>query len=276
MSIATLGAIPGSAKTRNERSEAKTRTENGGENDSHWANAGLEAVSCALEKALGENGNTDFADKGRPDAAELPGRNNRSAFAQGCRRDTAGEGSGAEAPLSNLYPYSQLGRDVNCAVSIGEPKVASSTMCAQTGVGNEKELRGGCECDGGQLLASSGEVSGSWTGNMMELDALERLLGGAAGLAPSDYPSIPTKPTISYRRVGAVSDGGTENAVTCSHGIMGNGRMEEGEFNAGCLTEEEGAAHVGEDGAWDLVKKWTPCAIGTLPGWSGAQLQLFR
>lgn len=94
---------------------------------------------------------------------------------------------------------------------------------------------------------------------MMDLDDLERLLGGKGPLQPpSKEPSV--------ERAGLPSAVGADTAVAASSVVDAGLESESGRPSQ--------AERVNQDGgdAWEMVEAWTPCAIGTLPGWSAARL----
>ncbi|CAM9111034.1 unnamed protein product [Scytosiphon promiscuus] len=94
---------------------------------------------------------------------------------------------------------------------------------------------------------------------MMDLDDLERLLGGDG--PPQSYSEKP-----SVERAGPPSAVAADSAVAAASVV--DAGLESG------LRGVAQAARVNQDlvGAWELVETWTPCAIGTLPGWSAARL----
>lgn len=107
---------------------------------------------------------------------------------------------------------------------------------------------------------------------MMDLDSLELLLDG-------DRP--PRRRSVSPGGTSRVAvEAATATATAAadpSVAGMGGGGGGEGGFEATQRGAEVGGGwggggEGGGGGAWELVEDWTPCPIGTLPGWSSAPL----
>lgn len=244
---------------------------------SHWAKEGLHEVCCYLETALAGTFQRDF------DSCEGHGKTTSAAadqcspaFDPGLEQTSAG--ARACGPLCDS--------SVDAAVAVAGLRRVDVGMRAQTGAPGQ-DGEGGATGSGLNDAKSPEAVAGGGSGAspsiMMDLESLERMLEGEG-------------------RVGSCSDvvraSSTDGAVEAGSSGVGNaairvaaeGAVGVGERRAGAAVDSVGVVHglgqfsgnvevidcAGQSGdagdAWELVEGWTPCAIGTLPGWSGAAL----
>lgn len=197
----------------------------GKSSSANWARAGIEAVCRALAAAAALPG----------DGAAFPGETAPRESGGSAAGDGGGEsGSGA-----------------------GDASVVSDGSGDGSGRG-DKTGESDCADGGGRDATPSATAAPMETASsMMDLDDLERLLGGEGPPQP-----CPKKP--SEGRAGepltVASDAAAASVCDASLGSGLGGVPQTGQVNQ-------------DDGdAWEMVEAWTPCAIGTLPGWSAARL----
>lgn len=229
----------------------------------HWATAGLQAVIRCLESALAVDATVgsprkDDADESRSQSREI------ERFNAGGGRPAAYDARGGDALRCRKMATG------------AEPTAAPSPACRENHIADEGSERSGEGNKHGiaDARADSGPGAETKEVKLMDLEALERLLGGAgpapaSGLdntaAPQATPPANTEPVMR-------SDG---KRVSDWHGDMALTHGREKTLTAGMSHEVfAGSGQSGNDGAWEVVESWTPCAIGTLPGWSGAKLHL--
>lgn len=182
--------------------------------------------------------------------------------------------TGVSYPEINL-PYTAVD-DVVVQGSSGACDDSKGKVGGNSGQGRGVDLGGEHEnmgYAGGTDENDTGEGTGTRTeagATMMDLDALERLLGTgdfaeSTANAAEAAAAQPT-PAISDGDIGIGSQslmGGFEGQERAG-GNMGVEERSTEPFTMG----ETGKSNCGDRGAWELVEHWTPCAIGTLPGWS--------
>ena len=215
---------------------------NGGEGPrSHWAKASLKTMCDALDAALsGESGSS--------------------------LRHGGGSGANAGAP----FRHRQHKHEPAPEDDFGGGQVAHGTSSSAE-IARDGHVSKGSESvhlDGGFCTRSE----------MMDLDTLEKMV--ASGVLVESQPSMSPKacsklapeilgvPTADCSVRGElVGEEGPAKGADVGVGRdigVGKGICEQGD--------------VGDsrecDVAWQLVEDWTPCAIGTLPGWSTAPLSV--
>jgi len=243
--------------------------------DVHWARTGLRAVCLALAEALpGDNESSAWRKAAAPSASRA-------------RRDDTNADAGAAdgvGAVEGQSPSSASQQAAGLPVASGGPptrqggrvSAASSKMLVDGGGFNSGGSPAGEGCDASGLSGDGMGDIADHAGNikrvenetgcvddggcpaalttMMNLDDLERLLGAEG----------------PCRAVSPGKDGVVEAATGVVDAMQSRSdRVVPAED--GCLPNAaDGDGGVG--GAWDLVEAWTPCAIGTLPGWSAVRL----
>ena len=270
----------------------------------HWATPGLHAVCRALDEALAESGNEALAETDTENAHGLPvaggsssntgddhyGAAKTAARVSSTTSDRRGEQT--SAPERKFLP----GGAVDAGTSVEAAGVSTMMMDLDS---LEMLLDGDRSC--GPRDASPPEVSlgvpsvvaaagGAYaTGEGGILQASDR---GAdvdeeiAGRGGEDFSTA--KMSAGVRGGGGggrrAEDGGVGGLVEEWTGAGEDRGEDQGGDGAGAesFTPTERGASVGvgvgggEEGgsAWELVEEWTPCPIGTLPGWSSAPLSV--
>ncbi|CAM9899164.1 unnamed protein product [Pylaiella littoralis] len=211
------------------------------EDDESWAKAGLGAVCRALAAAL------------------PPGE---AAGASPCvtpTRDNSGSGSVNGVGGSG----GRVGDEGGAPQSVGGGNTYSIGGGSSGGWSAQTAESSAAAAAAAAPAAPAAEAS---TLAMMDLNDLERLLGAAGSSQPCSVAS-------PEGNAGVPSAGSLGAAAAAAHGAA-DVKPESGFAQAEDVRVARAAAAGGDigGGAWELMEAWTPCAIGTLPGWSAARL----
>lgn len=239
--------------------------------NAHWARAGLGAVCRALAEALPGEGATSAS----CDAVAAP--------AAAVTVTTRGDGDisvlSARGEAGSIAPGRPLGSDGDrsaldpTAVSMGGGTVDGGGG-GRVGEGGLADGRYGGGGDGAESVKSventrvttATATAAAASTAMMDLDDLERLLGAEGSSPPCSIVPREGNGVFPSAAVEAVDDvaPGVVGAEWGS-GLKQAARTEIVGVNRTTGADEDG-------GAWELMEVWTPCALGTLPGWSAARL----
>lgn len=249
----------------------------GGKNGgSHWAKEGLHEVCCYLETALAGNFQRDL-DSCKGHGKTSSAADQRSpAFDPGLEQTHAG--ARACDPLCDS--------NVDAAVAVAGLRRVDVGMRVHTGA-PDQDREGGATGSDLNDAKSPEEVAGGRNRAsppiMMDLESLEIMLDGE-GRVGSCSDVVRASSTDGAVEAGSF---GVDNAAIR---VAAEGAVGVGERRAGAAADSVGMVHgfgqfssnvgvidcAGQGGdtgdVWELVEGWTPCAIGTLPGWSGAAL----
>lgn len=211
----------------------------------HWAKAGLDAVCNALDAAF-------------------PGKDTAGSH----REDRVGGGHANFTGERRASPCSRAGLPPPAAGLPADASTPSGVGCGGKRSRTRDSLaEGSSECEeaegSGAVDAGAGLVEEPTA--MMGLEALERLLGAEG--PPDPCPGAVPPASAAPSKLKTDATGGDDG---------------EGDHDAGGREEVcrevargvEGGVLDGvsdDSGAWELVEGWTPCALGTLPGWSGVR-----
>lgn len=238
----------------------------------HWATAGLQAVCRCLESALDVDATVDSpqdsphkhdTDENRPQSQES--QQFHAAKSAEVGRPAACDALGGDALYSGKMATG------------AEPTATLSPPCSANHTAGEGNVQRSSEGNGHGMTgayADSSQGAEAREVKMMNLEALERLLGGAGPAAASALENTAAAQATPRDNAEVVknSDG---KWVSDAHGVMARNHGRVKAPTLGMSHEvSAGSGQSRNDGAWEVVESWTPCAIGTLPGWSGARLHL--
>lgn len=229
----------------------------------HWALPGLEAVVRCMDSALGKNGTVAYTDRHR-----------RHPTTSSDKKFVHTRGVAEVGPTAARDAELQVGVLETSARQIGalphkKDKVMDEGSLTEGEAVSEEGSQGGDvegACFGCVNRAEAGTVA------MMDLDALEKILSGGGPTEVGSTALSAAASTISYEGTEAVGEVNRKGRSELPSVLM------EGHDRVKASTARESTVNVsgnhgnGNGGAWEMVENWTPCAIGTLPGWSGAYL----
>lgn len=250
----TLAALPVHSKNEIEHTEDDgapaicTGVPARGAGEKHWAREGLEDVCRALGAVLG-------LQKGCLQVY--------AAGSSSCHEDTENGAQFSGAHRSSTSQRRKHERSENDQVMCPDKMTTGPASTSEKNGAEEESGREGDGAKAGQGNAESeGAVDGLGGGSaptMLDLDALERLLG-------AERPMESRVP--GPRETASVADMKLDPSFTAAAGkVHQKAEQKETGRDKDSRGVDEGAV------AWEMVEDWTPCAIGTLPGWSGARLE---
>lgn len=237
--------------------------------DAHWAIPGLEAIVRSMDSASGKSGTVACSDRHHRYPTVSSSRDTKRSHPSGVAEIGPPVAPDVGVQVGVLETGAQqIAAFPHCKDNVVDKGLSDKGTRARGEVASEGGSQGGV---GGQCV-DSGKGAEAGGVPMMDLDALEQLLGGRGPTA------------VRFPAISAAASAMPREDAEAAKEVNGKGHSDvRGDLTEGleCVkmstTGEStvnfaGKCGSGNDGAWEMVENWTPCAIGTLPGWSGAHL----
>lgn len=233
---------------------------------------------CLGTLSLEEAGNLGIGDSWRgPRVASMSAlesvcRSLEIALGESTKSSNAGKGDGVQMG-SDISRAEGEKPSLDCETKASERRDRRTTGSEGDGRQGDEKIDG----DGKGLPGTAVDGNAEAQAELMNLEAFEQLLGleGSVGASASVSPDGPAVIPGESGDVGGLDAGarlGIESDTAVRDDRVG-AEVVPGGMSTG-LHGNRARSDGSDDHAWDFVEHWTPCAIGTLPGWSSTPLFL--